>query len=294
MPVETPAGTRPAPHVIFLHIPKTAGMSLNGLFVRNYRGQRQYNAEIKDTSAVEWQGCLARLRNLPPADLEQCAVIKGHLLYGLHEVIPGPCTYVTYLRDPVKRILSHYKMIRRFDRFPADHRLDPSRTDWNLGAYPDFLRTLDNYQTRLISGQDFEIPFGACGEEQLALAKRNLDRHFAFVGLTERFDLSLLLMGRALGWKQRFYVPDNLAPRHEAATDPAVADALRRLNRHDAELYRYASDRLDHLVAEQGWNLRIKLGLYRAGNRLHQGLHKWRHKVKQKLGLERRPAMGSK
>jgi hypothetical protein len=296
VPVEQNGGDRPRvdrkTKILFLHIPKTAGMSLNGLLVRNYRGRKQFNAEIVNTTSEAWQQCLDRLRKSTPDELEQVAVFKGHFIFGLHELIPGPSTYITFLRDPVKRLISHYNMIKRGEGIPADHQLDPSRADWNLGAWPDFLRTVDNYQTRAISGRDFDVPFGACNQEHLALAKEHLDRHFAFVGSTEQFDMSLIALRRTLGWKMRFYVPDNVAPDRSPTPAPEVIEALRRLNSLDAELYRYGSERLAKLIESSGWNLRAEVGLYRAGNRLHRQLHHWRHQVKRRLGLERRPEIG--
>ena len=297
MPVEPNGGVRPrvdrTTKILFLHIPKTAGMSLNGLLVRNYRGKKQFNAEIARTTPEAWQQCLDRLRNTSPEELEQIAVVKGHFIFGLHDLLPGPSTYITFLRDPVKRLISHYNMIKRGEGIPADHQLDPTRADWNLGTWPDFLRTLDNYQTRAISGRDFDVPFGACNEEHLALAKENLDRHFAFVGITEQFDLSLTALRRTLGWKMRFYVPDNVAPDRSPKPAPDVIDALHRLNSLDAELYRYGCERLAKLTEKSGWDLRAEVGLYRVGNQLHRQLHHSRHRLKRLLGLERRPAIGS-
>ncbi len=297
MPVEQNGGAQPrvdrTTKILFLHIPKTAGMSLNGLLVRNYRGRKQFNAGITDTSSASWQKCLDHLRHTAPGEMEQISVVKGHFIFGLHELIPGPSTYITFLRDPVKRLVSHYNMIKRGQGIPAGHQLDPSRADWNLGPWPDFLRTMDNYQTRAISGRDFDVPFGACNQEHLALAKENLDRHFAFVGTTEQFDLSLTVLRRTLGWKMRFYVPDNVAPDRSPKPAPHVIDALRQLNSLDAELYRYGSERLVKLAEKSGWNLQAEVGLYRAGNQLHRQLHHWRHRLKRRLGMERRPAIGS-
>jgi hypothetical protein len=280
------------PKIIFLHIPKTAGMSLRGLFIRNYRGKAQFNTRVNNFEQKDWLECLDQVRKIPREELDRYGVFKGHMIFGLHELLPGPAEYITFLRDPVKRFVSHYKMVQRHKVIPPDHQIDPSKSDWNLGAHPGLVRSLDNYQTRLLSGMDFEIPFGACTEEHVALAKANLDRHFTFVGLTEQFDLSLMLMRHVCGWGWRYYIPDNSAPGKSAEIAPVVLDAVRRLNRLDLELYRYAQERFDRLVDRYGWKLQAELKAYRLGNRLHGNLHKWRHAVKQKMGIERRPPMG--
>lgn len=271
------------PKILFLHIPKTAGMSLNGLFIRNYRGNPHFNIEMPNITEENWQACLERIRNIPQEKLDRYHIFKGHMIYGLHEVIPGPVEYITFLRDPVERLISHYKMACRYKAYPPGHKIDLSQRDWNLGQYYPLAHALDNFQTRALSGMDFQIPFGACGEEHLRLAKEHMDHHFKFVGLTEQFDLSLMLMRHVCGWGWRYYVPDNVAPYNEIQVSPDVIEAMRKLNRFDLELYRYAQERFNRMVDLYGWNLQAELQAYRLGNHLHQGLHLLRRTIKQKL-----------
>ena len=40
---------------------------------------------------------------IPPARLRKTRMFKGHMLFGLHEILPQPSTYITVLRDPVDR-----------------------------------------------------------------------------------------------------------------------------------------------------------------------------------------------
>jgi len=281
------------PRTIFFHIPKTAGMTLRGLFVRNYRRTAHFNTDLKNLSLEEWQGCLQRLRNMPKDELDRYGVFKGHMIFGLHEALPWPAGYITFLREPVSRVISHYQMVRLKRGYPSDYEIDLSKADWNLGVNPAFLRALDNYQTRALSGADFEIPFGACMKKHLKLAKENMDRHFKFVGLTEQFDLSLMLLRKICGWGWRYYVPDNVAPKKSRPVPPNVVEAFRELNGLDSELYRYARERFERLVKQYGWKLKTELDLYRLGNSAHQSLHRLRHKAQRQLGIERRRAVGT-
>ncbi|MEO5579030.1 MAG: hypothetical protein ABIR58_00110 [Gemmatimonadaceae bacterium] len=59
-------------------------------------------------------------------------------------------------------------------------------------------REVDNDQTRRIAGE--EPPLGRCTSAMFELAKQNLRRHFRVVGVTDRFDETLLLMKQAFGW----------------------------------------------------------------------------------------------
>jgi hypothetical protein len=277
-----------ASKIIFLHIPKTGGMSLRGLFVKNYRGQRHFNTDLIEIDTQKWQGCLDQVRQMSPEDLADIGVFKGHMLFGLHEIVPGPVEYITFLRDPVKRIVSHYRMHQRMDVFPPGHVIDPAEADWNVGVDPHFVRALDNAQTRLLAGMPPESPLGACTEEHLRLAKANMDRHFKFVGLMEQFDLSLMLLTHIAGWGWHFYVADNVAPAQNESISPSVLEALRELNRFDFALYRHAQERLQLLQARYGLRLQVEHALFRFGNKIHRQIYFAKHRSRDRVEVEQR------
>ncbi len=279
------------PKVVFLHIPKTAGMSLRGLFVKNYREGKHFNTELGSGMIENWGKCLSRIKKMSGDELRQYLIFKGHMPFGLHEVLPFPVEYITFLRDPVQRAVSHYKMLCRNKIIPSDHLIDSAQTDWNLAKYPELGYSFDNCQTRTLAGVGTDLPFGACSGKHLQMAMENLDRHFKFVGLTEQFDLSLMLLGRVCGWKWHFYVPDNVSANGSFSISPDLVEAIRRLNRFDFELYRHAQERFQRQADHYGWGLKAEHHLYSLGNRLHQQLHIWGHRVKHRLGIERRKAM---
>ena len=65
---------------------------------------------------------------------------------------------------------------------------------------------LNNGQTRLLSGKEHGYEFGNTPEELLTLSIENIENHFSLVGLVERFDESLLLMKKILGYEDIRYV----------------------------------------------------------------------------------------
>ena len=73
---------------------------------------------------------------------------------------------------------------------------------------------LNNGQTRLLSGVEEVgapvIGYGECPAEILEIAKENLAVHFAVVGITERFDETLILLKTALNWNSIFYSRANV------------------------------------------------------------------------------------
>src|SRR5438132_8576964 len=100
---------------------------------------------------------------------------------------------------------------------------------------------LDNGQVRRISGM--KAPFGQCTAEMLAKAKQNIERYFSFVGLTDYFDESLLLLKRILGWrKPPFYIKAKVSPA-ESEQGKVDLKLIEAHNELDSALYDYAEAR---------------------------------------------------
>ena len=111
---------------------------------------------------------------------------------------------------------------------------------------------MDNSQTRAIAG-DVGTPYGQCTEEMLETARRNLAEHFSWVGVTERFDESIVLLRRTFGWSDVRYMNANVA---RSATPPSESDLalIEEMNSLDMALYRDACLAFDKRIeAEEGF-----------------------------------------
>jgi len=111
---------------------------------------------------------------------------------------------------------------------------------------------MDNSQTRAIAG-DVGTPYRECTPEMLETAKRNIAAHFAWVGVTERFDESVVLLERTFGWRDVRYVSANV---HRGAAPPTDAELelVRNANPLDLDLYAHACRLLgDRIAAEPGF-----------------------------------------
>src|SRR6059058_5429994 len=94
--------------LIFLHIPKTAGTTLNRII------EWQYSPfEIFTMDPYRIRATPERLKRLPERRRRRLRMVRGHMLYGIHEFLPQGATYFTMLRDPVARALSTYYFILR-------------------------------------------------------------------------------------------------------------------------------------------------------------------------------------
>ena len=111
-----------------------------------------------------------------------------------------------------------------------------------------------NLQTRWVSGcVDFDSvipPYENLPANALDLAKENIENFFSVCGLIERFDESLLLMQKILGWKNVYYMRRNVGKR-QASKDQLPRATLRLIEKHeekDLELFEYAAKRLAEML----------------------------------------------
>jgi len=219
--------------VIFLHIPKTAGTTLNRLIEWEYPLFQMYSV---DPVFFRWSA--SHLWQLPPQRLKRTLVFKGHMLFGLHKVLPQPATYITVLRDPIDRVMSAFYFMHSYKLHPLYWKF--RREKWTL---EDFVRRLprDNAQCKVVAGAEYNSP---CTEEIFERAKENLFRHFSVVGLSERFEESLALMKLRLGWRLWRYSSFNVTRTRPKKQDlsQATLDLIAEKNSFDLALYECATN----------------------------------------------------
>ncbi len=195
--------------LIFFHIGKTGGSTLDMLMKRNFSQDSIIHANIgKNPQFLDEFKCLPKKRRA------EIKYIGGHIPLGLHEYLPQPSSYITLLRDPVDRVISEYYYVLR----RPDHPFYSKVTSRKM-SLKDYVRCevspgVVSGQTRAISGVqgvDSMTGSGPISRDILDIAKKNLIEYFMLVGLTERFDESLILLKRALGWRMYdiFYTKKN-------------------------------------------------------------------------------------
>jgi Galactose-3-O-sulfotransferase len=242
------------PLVTFIHLPKTAGVTVSAIL----RGQ------YTDVERLERDKVGDDARALRVRSGGSARAVAGHMPYGLHKVLSRPCAYLTVLRDPVQRIASHYHWVSRHPSSPRHAELVSNRmsisdyVQWHSAA-----RAFNNGQTRLLGREWFDYDDPAT-EETLEAAKRNLER-FVCVGLMDRFDESVLMMRRKLGWSWPTYQPRNVAPAQDPI-DAETRETILRYNRLDVELCRWARERFDREAERLGAALAADLRAFRAMN----------------------------
>lgn len=288
---------------VFVHMPKAGGSTLQGIIQRQFSPAATFDVHGESLETV--QASVDRLRRMPEAEREQIACLKGHVPFGIHQWLPRAPRYVTMLRNPVQRIVSDYY----FSRNTPDHILY-EHIRRNRLSLKDFIvlrdeQGLSDLYCRMLSepmnwdklmDSPRALPPGALGG-----AKGNLERCFAAVGVTERFDESLLLMQSALGWRDVCYERDNVT-RDKPAEVTFKAEEMEAIRAHyarDIELYEFAWRLMDARIAAAGSGFGARLKRFRQENdrhqrwrRLRRAALRWLRKGKLMLLVPRRHGRG--
>lgn len=255
--------------LIFVHIPKTGGKTLDLVIDRQYPRGKAYRLSYQ---AQEEYGPFFAMT---PEQRGRLQCITGHVPYGFHQHLPGKSfVYVSLLREPVARFISEYRYLLR-DKRPLAWR-PPDAVMEDLEKFLDYRieNHSTNVQTRIISGyfpKPGELPpYAPLPSDALDVAKRNMREHFAVVGTMERYDETLLLIKKRAGWTRSVhYVRMNASSERSAPEKlpPRLVERIREHNRLDAELYECAAALLEQAVAAEGPAFQEELQALRRRNR---------------------------
>jgi len=226
------------PMIVFLHIPKTAGSTFQFILENTFGVFACHTDHTK--KPLFGQRDFDFARKIFPG----LRSIAGHnLIDPLSLSVPDPF-YMTFLREPVARVFSNYQ-----DSVFSGNRM----------TFEECLRRgeyLENLHVKMMAG-----------ERNLDKAKRFLEK-CGFVGLTEKFDLSLHVLERLspcplnLNYKRRRVAPDNRIKK-ALESDERLVEMARERNKLDIELYSFAVNEIfPKLCAKAGFNPSDKVASY--------------------------------
>jgi hypothetical protein len=226
------------PFYFFIHIPKTAGTTLRSI-VDLQMGHKNVLTYYNQPN----RSLLDNLDALVSTNSHYQALI-GHFQFGVHQNIGREAQYFTFLRDPVDLTISaYYERLKtgrsEFEKPDGSIMSIIEHIDANLFGYT-------NLQTRIVAGIDGKE---VLTEEDLDLAKENIEKYYKFVGISEMFDQSILLLSKILGWRPCIYGTLNKGPDSKEIGDD-VRDAIVKITPFDKELYDFARKRLEQSIAD--------------------------------------------
>lgn len=245
---ETGPNGRPAP-LVFLHVPKTGGMGVEAQL-------DEWLGEPAQQGCYPWWGSTV-VATRPGR-------VVGHFPYEmLTELAPPGAAWLTVLRDPVERSISHWWHHTRTPGdapWPDDFRRGVTLERWC--SDPLFSYDSSDAQVRYLAwlpeGDRAAIlahrPIGPVPDEAVALALERLGK-FAWVGVTERHHQGLQLLAYTI----RQAPPTRRPPLNEGTGRPRPADIpgevrqmLAERNRGDAAVHQLAqrlfADRYQDMV----------------------------------------------
>lgn len=241
---------RSADQLFFLHIPKAAGTTFYSILTRYFPEEQVLPAN---------DGRIPYFKYVGVQGLQKFRLLRAHHDYTVYPFLPRRPVFITFLRDPILRLISHYRFIQReptnqFHEIVVNQRM----TLTDFVAEPEIRRRVVNRQVRQIAGA-LTLKSEArdlSGDDLLAIAKVRL-QEFAYFGLAERFEDSLRLLCYTFGWDPvHEYTLYNVAP-HPSNKDDLTQEELeaaQRVNHLDLALYQYAEElfqvRMDQMAIE--------------------------------------------
>lgn len=239
--------------IIFNHIPKTAGTTMKDIIERQYPHNTILNPLASflrnSSSTMEGRSRLLGQMVRDHPQKEKIRFISGHIQFGLHEYLPFPSAYVTVLRDPVDRVISQYYHI--FSGTNVTHHKKVVTENMDLIEFLEsYHPEMTNVQTRYISGK---VDDSSGSITDLDIAKRNIQNYYIAVGISERFDETLILFKRLLGWKNVFYIKRNVSRNRPLKSEipQETIETIEKYNKMDMKFYEFCKQRFEKLIQEQ-------------------------------------------
>ncbi|MEP7290436.1 MAG: sulfotransferase family 2 domain-containing protein [Chloroflexota bacterium] len=248
----------------FLHIQKTAGISLMNTLNQHFPAH-EYRHYL-----------LEQLLFLPDTFVPQ-RLIAGHTYFTIRHFLAEEPIYLTLLRDPVARVISHFRHIQRKEQHPYHLKFrDASLLDFlhspegesisrnfqtlSLAIDQDPREFYRNFTYEKIKGNGGGYAMMAAYDQsnQEALLERVLARleKFAFIGLTERFEDSLDLLTYTFHWNPLARpVHLNADPEPLSAVPQEAYDLIIERTRLDQQIYDYAFKLLETRRREMALDL---------------------------------------
>jgi hypothetical protein len=229
---------------VHLHIPKNAGQTFDNILRRIFGSRLREVIEARPGQVLTLDEKRRILTEAPDT-----RAITGHAFrYPAPEVAGTEFRYLTFLRHPVARLVSLYAYEQEQETHQPGHSSHGPIEHW-IEARLREDNALTNFQTYHLLGLQSPADFEP--EAGLARAKQMVDE-LCLVGITERFDDSLILLARRvrLPLYALCYRRVNVTRSQDRfPISESVRRRLLELNQIDMQLFDYARGKFETELA---------------------------------------------
>src|SRR5262245_36623714 len=220
------------PPLVHVHVPKAAGTTLNNILMKNYRYRLDsYGSDFFPRYYPDEFVSLVQ----PPLsdDTRRPVFFTGHidLANDIFRYMPVRYVAITVLRDPVERIVSHYRFHSTLSGSPLAAEI--GKGDLGLVEY------FERFRTEIPLQYEMFAPRRNAGEDggRVAAALRNLEDRVSFFGLQDHFEELVVLLVELLGLPDVSYKPLNKTPDNSTAATRKQTEELRTLLADEIAFY---------------------------------------------------------
>ncbi len=257
---------------IFHHIGRSGGGDIDEICVKLYGSEATFN--VTERRGYER---LDHYLSLPDTEKLRIKAITGHNSFGIHDLVPGSYAYFTILRDPIDEFISQYYWfitgipkdahqkhigipleefgIEQYVEYAENNGYDVvTSTNW-LAAHWHGKLIGKEVRTAVSVKQNGFFAQDTCTEEIFDLAIKNLETHYAFIGITEKYAESVFLLGKMMQWDRLVpYAQTNRAekPVQRSNLSPDILERIKKLRFYDLKLYTLAKEWFSNLVEKEG------------------------------------------
>lgn len=223
--------------IIFLHVKKSAGTTLNSVLTLQYVRKRTFWISPGNPESS--------FLKLSQNEKNSIDLLRGHINFGCHEWFSDDSAYITVLREPKKRVFSYLnywtqESIAHRDKNGWWFQLIREHSPEDLLA-KEMHFELENGMVRQLSGKGNSDE--RCNQHDLDLAMHNLEKRCIAFGLTERFNDSLALFQQALGWRMPIvFSSAKVRSQNIIQLDERLSELILERNTLDEKLYQFAKE----------------------------------------------------